>query len=201
MYEIIWRSSIDTLGRDTAVRPLFERIAALEEFEPADYDLNQKEQWRPFDLDRTVVDALTQRTQLVRIRGRNGRSVAMVAMGKHGEEPTTVLRLPEHRSIRELTDPWPTWFEELPMRMALITTPDWRERIEAAGFEWDEERLPIALACGWPEKTAPDWLVDLEFAPPLSTRRRDGTVILVLAPDAALEGPDHRKGLSELVTP
>jgi hypothetical protein len=200
MYEIIWRFSAETLDRDAVVRPVFEQIRTSALIEPAHYDLNQKEQWRVFDLERVIVDALTQRTQLVRVRAREERSMVMIAMGKHGEEPTAVLRVSPEHSLTDVTAEWPRIFEELPVRMTLVTSPDWRDTVEASGLDWDKDRLPIALACGWPPDAAPDWLAPLEPAPPVDIARTDGCNILTLAPEGRIVDADHRQMLGRLIT-
>jgi len=200
MYEIIWRFSADTLDRDPVVRPIFEQIAASELLEPAHYDLNQKEQWRVFDLERVIVDALTQRTQLVRVRASDNHSMAMIAMGKHGEEATAVLRVSSEHPLANVTAEWPRVFEELPVRMTLITSPDWRDTVEASGLDWDEDRLPIALACGWPADDTPTWLAGLDLNPPVSLEQTDRCSILTLAPDGRIVGADHRRMLDRLVS-
>lgn len=198
MYEIIWRFSADTLDRDAVVRPIFEQFVASELFEPAHYDLNQKEQWRVFDLERVIVDALTQRTQLVRVRGEQDRSMAMLAMGKHGEEATAVLRLSSDHPLADVSAEWPRVFEELPVRMTLVTSPDWRDTIEESDLGWDEDRLPIALACGWPTDAAPNWLANLDPVPPAHIDRTDACTTLTLAPEGRITGADHREMLMQL---
>jgi len=201
MHEIIWRLADDTLDTDDAVRPIFEQIAAVDFFEPSVYDLNQKQQWRDFDLDRTVVDALTQRTQLVRLRGAGAREMAMVAMGKHGEEPTVVIRVPAARGVDALTDGWPALFETLSLRMTIVTSPDWRDAVEEAGIEWDEDRLPVATACGWPAADRPTWLDDLETGVPISVDVGDICASLMLAPNGELEDDAHRDRLETVACP
>lgn len=200
MYEIIWRFSAETLDRDAVVRPIFEQLRASRLIEPAHYDLNQKEQWRVFDLERVIVDALTQRTQLVRVRAERERAMAMIAMGKHGEEPTAVLRVSSEHPLAEVTAEWPRVIEELPVRMTLVTSPDWRDTVEASSLDWDEDRLPIALACGWPTDTTPDWLASLDPTPPIKLARRDGCSILTLAPDGRIVDADHRQMLGRLIS-
>ncbi len=200
MYEIIWRFSANTLDRDAVVRPIFEQLRASDLIEPAHYDLNQKEQWRVFDLERVIVDALTQRTQLVRVRAEEERSMAMIAMGKHGEEPTAVLRVSSEHPLVEVTAEWPRIFEELPVRMTLVTSPDWRDTVEASGLDWDEDRLPIALACGWPSHATPDWLPSIDVAPPVTVEHPDGCSILTLAPDGQIVDADHRQMLGRLIS-
>ena len=70
-------------------RRILAAIESLAGFEPVQYDLNQRGSPRGWDLDRAVVDLLTQRTQLFVVEGRGG--VAMIATGKHGEPPTLAI--------------------------------------------------------------------------------------------------------------
>ncbi len=79
----------DAIDGTAKIRPVLEWLEALPGFAPTRYDLNAMEHWRAWDLDRAVVDALTQRTQLFRVEGTG---VFMLALGKHGEPPTVALQ-------------------------------------------------------------------------------------------------------------
>lgn len=203
MFEVILRLDVDALDADRFVRPVFEAISDFEAFEPLDYDLNQKEQWRDFDLERAIVDALTQRTQLVRLRGSDRGSMAMIAMGKHGEEPTVVLRLDEELEPVEIVEGWPALFEKLPIKTAILTSPSWRNAIASAGIDWSDDSIPEAIACGWPEGREPVRVSELAEKPadetPISAEDRDGSTILMLAPKGRIEDPAHRDALSDLL--
>lgn len=89
MLEIIAIFSPGAIDDEETVRGVLERVAALPGMELARYDLNQMEHWRNFDLDRAVIDALTQRTQMFRAEGLG---LFYFAMGKHGEPPTAIVR-------------------------------------------------------------------------------------------------------------
>ena len=90
MYQSIITFSCQAFDTEERLRPVFDLLDSWSRFEPVDYDLNQMEQWRGWDSERAFVDALTQRTQLFRVRGEGG-ALAMVAMGKHGEPPTLII--------------------------------------------------------------------------------------------------------------
>ena len=89
MIDIVWKLSLSTLERESEVGPLIAQIVRTEGFEPVRYDLNQRGKWKPFDFDRAVVDALTQRTQLVRIDGSGQASDDERASGPSGVEGRT----------------------------------------------------------------------------------------------------------------
>lgn len=78
-----------TIEDEAVARAIVEFIDALPALEPARYDLNQRENWRGWEIERATVDLLTQRTQLFRVEGEGGN--VMVATGKHGEVPTIAI--------------------------------------------------------------------------------------------------------------
>ena len=204
MLEQIWRHDTEILDTDDKLRPILEQIAAIPEFVPVDYDLNQKEQWRDFDAERTLVDGLTQRTQLLRIRGEGEGEVAMVAMGKHGEEPTTVIRLSEERRQRldAYVDAWDALFDEVSLRVALITSPTWRQTLDQAGITWEDAAITPAMVLAWPRRGIPAVIEQLEAelaadGPAHLDQRRFGQ-ILWLAPDGDLEGRAHRRQIGRI---
>jgi hypothetical protein len=135
MWELIIRLRGGPLDSEERVRPLLEELAALPGFEPERYDLNQHGNWRTFDLERSTVDALTQRTQLVRLAegDDDDGQLAMVAMGKHGEQPTAVVRLrADAERLDEIVDHWGALFERLPVDNVILTDSDWREALAGA---------------------------------------------------------------------
>lgn len=201
MYESIWRLRGGALDREDRVDPIFELIPQFPGFTPDDYDLNQKAQWRDFDRRRTVVDALTQRTQLVRVRGDREGAVAMVAMGKHGEQPTVVVRLPDEPDLEELVDLWDPAAAELPLETALVTAESFRDSMEDAGVVWDDSGLTPAVVVGWPRRRAPEWVdrVDLgQDRTTVGTESRELCEVLWLAPSGRIEGETHRQSLVEI---
>jgi hypothetical protein len=56
------------------------------------YDLDLMGNWRPFSVERACIDALTQRTAMLRIEAEGGGALAMLAMGKRGEPPSLLVR-------------------------------------------------------------------------------------------------------------
>jgi len=202
MYESIWRLGGGALDREDLVEPIVELIPQIPGFTPDDYDLNQKGQWREFDRRRTVVDALTQRTQLVRVRGDREGAVAMIAMGKHGEQPTVVVRLPGDPDLGELVDLWEMAAGELELEVALVTAETFRDDLEQEGIVWDDTSLTPSMVVGWPERLAPDWLESVrcgeiggDSASPIRVERRAICEVLWLAPRGRIEGGDHRRNL------
>lgn len=85
-----WRLSFadQTLSDEATLRPVLAWLERLPGMEPSAYDLNFMENWRPWDLEKATVDALTQRTQVFRVKG--GAEV-VVALGKHDEPATAFL--------------------------------------------------------------------------------------------------------------
>jgi hypothetical protein len=104
MYQSIITFNCQAFDTEERLTPVFDLLDAWEGFVPLDYDLNQMEQWRTWDRERALVDALTQRTQLFRVRGEGG-ALAMVAMGKHGEPPTLIISV-DSESEEAAKRPW-----------------------------------------------------------------------------------------------
>jgi hypothetical protein len=57
----------------------------------ARYDLDGMGHWRPWSVERACIDAMTQRTALLRFDGV-ASTQGMLAMGKRGEPPTLIAR-------------------------------------------------------------------------------------------------------------
>ncbi len=89
MLEIVAIFSAGSVDDNETMGPLFEIIDSLAGLELTRYDLNQMEHWRAWDAERATIDALTQRTQVLRAEGLG---VFFFALGKHGEIPTAVVR-------------------------------------------------------------------------------------------------------------
>ena len=104
MYQSIITFRCQAFDTEERLGPVFDLLGNWAGFDPVDYDLNQMEQWRAWDRERAFVDALTQRTQLFRVRGEGG-ALAMVAMGKHGEPPTLIISV-EAESEDAARTPW-----------------------------------------------------------------------------------------------
>lgn len=89
MLELVAIFSVGSVDDNETMGPLFEIIDSMEGLELTRYDLNQMEHWRAWDAERATIDALTQRTQVLRAEGTG---VFFFALGKHGEIPTAVVR-------------------------------------------------------------------------------------------------------------
>lgn len=198
MRENIWRIDVDALDEDRIVRPLFEAVEAAPGFTPVEYDLNKKEQWRSFVLDRAVVDALTQRTQLVRIAGE-GETRTMVAMGKHGEEPTVVLQIADAATPEAIVGHWEQLMERVDVASLRLDSKAWRDALGAIELDWPDGPVdPVQLA-GWPRGDVPPEVESMETiaggSEAIRLDRREAGVYLWLGAKGRLEGKSHRRGL------
>ena len=140
MIEVLIRMEAGrALDEERRVGPLLAALCRAPGLEPVRYDLNGMGNWRSVAVEdeaqqrKLVVDAMTQRTQLVRIEGE-GEALAMVALGKHGEPPTAVLRLPwPPGSLQDLVGLWRGLDAEVGTRRVTVTAPEWREALGGAG--------------------------------------------------------------------
>jgi hypothetical protein len=68
----------------------------------ARYDLDGMGSWRPWSVERACIDAMTQRTAMLRFDGPPA-SQGMLALGKRGEPPTLIARadLPDPAAARD----------------------------------------------------------------------------------------------------
>lgn len=113
---IVIELELSAITEETVARALLQFLEALDGFEPRRYDLNQKQMWRAWDLDRAVVDLLTQRTQLFAVAGEGG--TALIATGKHGEVPTVAVDGEASDSFDE------SLLKKLPVRdVRIVRTP------------------------------------------------------------------------------
>lgn len=134
--DLILKLNSSSLDSEQQIRPVLAFLVSLEGFEPSGYDLNGMENWRGWDLDRAVVDALTQRTQLFRVRGAKG-GLMMLALGKHGESPTSVIQWEGDVEIQTL-------FESLDeLAEVRMITDRWREALAGMGMTVE---LPMKIA-------------------------------------------------------
>lgn len=153
MLEIIWRLRSKVLRDEPELRAVIEALAGLPGFVPVRYDLNRKGQWRPYERTHIVVDALTQRTQLLVIQGAalpggSPGSQAMIALGKHGEQPTVIVQLPDAPGVAgQLVDGWGELFETLDLDSTLLMSGARRAALEQAGL--GTAQLGGALAMAW----------------------------------------------------
>lgn len=93
---VVFELGVAVIVDEAFARPLLERIEALPGFAPHQYDLNQRGQARAWQLERAVIDLLTQRTQLFTIEGATG--TLHIATGKHGA-PATLAAIGEVESV------------------------------------------------------------------------------------------------------
>lgn len=153
MYQSIITFACQALDTEERLRPVFDAITAWPGFTPADYDLNQMGSWRGWDDRRAFVDALTQRTQLLRVRGRQPDALVMVAMGKHGEPPTLVIRHPADSPAAALQG----WAHFVDTPLAGMNLVDDDETLHATWPpEPDDETVSLAgRSVAWRSDAAP----------------------------------------------
>src|SRR5690606_30498318 len=143
-------------------------LAQLPGLDATHYDLNRKGQWRPYELTHIVVDALTQRTQLLVIRGADAPAgqpgaQAMIALGKHGEQPTVIAQVPDRPGVaRQLIEGWGDLFETLALESTTLSSGARRDALADAGI--DAPNLGGALAMAWDCAHIPAGLRALERA-------------------------------------
>ncbi len=125
MLELLCPLSPPLINTSQMVTPLLELLCALPGFSPTRYDLNRHDSWRAFDLEKTHVDALSQRVQLVRVQGLAPEHLAMLSLGKLGEPPTLMARLPD-APPDAFTSALLPLLDALPMRQLTITSQAWK---------------------------------------------------------------------------
>lgn len=180
MYETIWKLRPDAIADESVARPLIEAVASLPGFEPDRYDLNQMESWRVFEVERAVVDALTQRTQLFRLGGESG--FGMIAMGKHGEQPTVVVRWAAP-GLEAVWEGWDALFAAAPIEELTVTGQAWRAALRGHGVQ-------APMAVGFPVGKAPADLAAIAGLHPGFSYRKGAkheALRLTQAPDAVDE--------------
>lgn len=133
--EMIWEldGAQGALAQARRVGPVLEAMLGVPGLEPVRYDLNQHLNWRAFDVEKALVDTLTQRTQLVRIEGEADGVGCLLATGKHGEVPTAMFALPGSVGVEALVEGWARLFERTEVQRAVVTWEGWREERRAAG--------------------------------------------------------------------
>ncbi|TDP77178.1 hypothetical protein [Bradymonas sediminis] len=168
MLEIIWRLRAKVLNDEAELRALIAAVVALPGMNATHYDLNRKGQWRRYELTHTVVDALTQRTQLLvmhdqGVEDERTRPQAMIALGKHGEQPTVIVRVPDTPgAARQMIERWDGLYEAIELESTFITSAARRIALTDAGL--DLPAISGALAMGWAPGSIPSGLRRLERA-------------------------------------
>jgi len=129
----------------------------------------------------------------------------MVAMGKHGEQPTVVVRLPEPPPLEELVDLMNPVAAELDLETALVTAESLRNEMEQQGLYWEQTELTPALVVGWPRRGAPEWLASVRSgeepfaaADPVAVDGGEFCDVLWLAAEGRIEGEVHRLALRRI---
>lgn len=205
MLEIIWRFHAAALTQEAQLSALLAMILELPGISFTQYDLNQKDLWRRFDLERAVVDALTQRTQLLTLRGEAGVQM-LVALGKHGEQPTAIVQWPDGLGQWSLLEQRrPQLYEALPVASTILTSPRWRQALHDEGLLTDFPDELAAMSMSWQRDQAPAALRHLDtqrFAdsPVRHTRAPNFSALRLAAPDTdtLLDGPRHLDALRYL---
>lgn len=200
--EIIWKVDAQVIDEAVVMRPLLEGVAELAGFEPRRYDLNNHESWRPFDVEKTTVDALSQRVLLVRVEGAAPGSVALIAKGGAGGAPAVMIDpggaagAPE-----EVAQTWPRLFERAPIREALVTSAAWREDL-AGVLEEDVRYAPVGLCHAWAAGREPAALRQLAAAgalpSPIERRALEGCVIWRMGTPAGVRDEAHAEALARV---
>ncbi len=94
--EAHWRLAGGPLMEKSVLMELFGAIGMVKEIDPHAYDMNRRGKWRSYSGPRMVVDALTQRTQLMEIVEdesiEKGGSQVLIEMGKQGRQPSASMR-------------------------------------------------------------------------------------------------------------
>lgn len=199
MLEIIWRFRTSTLDDESTIIPLLQAVADTPGFEPQRYDLNQKEQWRSFDLEHAVVDALTQRTQLVRIEGGEEGQLAMIALGKREEQPTAIIRAPETQPLEPLVAKWPGLYEDLPVSSTVISSSAWRRALDSLELPPEVAAGLLGMVFGWRRGQVPGGVGDIDAQrvadSPVRLQREASHLVLWLADRPEIEDDAHRAAL------
>jgi hypothetical protein len=201
MADIIYRLDIDVLESHDVMARLVEAMGRLPGFEPLEYDMNRRGQWRRWDTERAIVDALTQRTQIFEIRGPDDVSAA-VATGKHGERPQAIVRLAEETDPEDVVDAWAETDAALPLSRVLLTTASLRRAFASVGVDADDgvDALEPAVCIGWPG-TLPAEVArrcDGLGEGPVARQTRGPLDILWLCPEGDIDGEAHRSQLKAL---
>lgn len=149
MLELMCPLSPAIIDSSYMVKPLLELLDTLPGFSPSRYDINQHESWRSFDLEKTHVDALSQRVQLLRVQGADPSHLAMLSLGKRGEIPTLVVRTPD-APIAALLGALTPLVDAIPMRWLTITSEPWRQAVSQASPK--PSLSPIMV---WPHDSEP----------------------------------------------
>ncbi len=203
MLELIWRFRVSTLDDESVVLPLISAIADTPGLSAKRYDLNQKEQWRSFEIERAVVDALTQRTQLIQIQGDPEGAMAMIALGKRDEQPTAIIRLPADEALSRQVSRWSALYEELPLESTVISAGAWRAALHSAGLPTEVTGALLGMVFGWRRGSVPQGIAEIVGGEdlqdtPIRLEREANHLVLWLADRPEVVDEAHRQGLEHL---
>ncbi len=119
MLEIVAIFSAGAVDDGETMGPLIALVDALPGLELTRYDLNQMEHWRSWEPERATIDALTQRTQVLRAEGAG---VFFFALGKHGETPTAMVRVEADIDVVDIQE----WFKVDRLMQLRMSNASWR---------------------------------------------------------------------------
>lgn len=204
MIEIVWRLEHEVLDSERVVGPLLDAICGVPGFVAAFYDVNGREQWRGFERVHAVVDALTQRTQWLRIASVDRVNLAMVAMGKHGEVPAMMMQLAsfEMGGIDELTTDWGAMFETVGVAFGSLSSAAWRGALVDAGVAVREEGESVAMVQAWGAGAEPKnfgAIVEIvDRCAAMRRYRRGALEVLVLGDQEKIVDEEHAVALEKV---
>ena len=138
MLEVVAILSSGAVEDEATLRPLLTLASEAGGAEFGRYDLNQMEHWRAWDLERAIIDAATQRTQFFRA---DGVGMLFLAMGKHGETPTVMLRLDGDLDAVTLEP----WFDVPRVEQVRLSTPAWRSAHGHLPQRWAWRSAPVGV--------------------------------------------------------
>jgi hypothetical protein len=201
MADVIYRLDLQTLESHEVMARLVESMRRLPGFVPREYDMNRRGQWREWDREHAIVDALTQRTQIFEIRGDDEASAA-VATGKHGEPPQAIVRLAGEVDPEEVASTWADIDGELPLVRVALTTGELRRSFSELGIQGHpaEGELEAAALIGWPGKMPQSVERRLDSLPdgPIRRQRLGAVELLWICPAMDVEDEAHRTQLKAL---
>ncbi len=119
MLELVAIFSVGAVDDGETMGALIALVDALPGLELTRYDLNQMEHWRSWDPQTATIDALTQRTQVIRAEGSG---VFFFALGKHGETPTAMVRAEAGIEAVDIQE----WFKIERLMQLRLSDEDWR---------------------------------------------------------------------------
>lgn len=201
MADVIYRLDLQTLESHEVMARLVDSMGQLPGFVPREYDMNRRGQWREWDREHAIVDALTQRTQIFEIRGDDEVSAA-VATGKHGEPPQAIVRLAGEVDPEEVARAWADIDGELPLVRLALTTGDLRRSFAELGIQGQPGKgeLEPAGLIGWPGTMPQSVERRLDALPegPIRRQRLGAVELLWICPAMGVEDGAHRTQLEAL---